>query len=354
MKKHFVILAALCAAALVSCNKDQKVSVSDDGAIAFRTNFVAQTKASQTTNTNIGSFNVTAIGNAENYFTDMSVSVDGSGNCTTSKTYYWPSYELGFFAYANPCGGTASITNASKMINAVTPAAEAASQQDFVVAYNTGTKAANEASGVALNFRHALSQIVVKAKNMSTSGITIKVKGVKVSNILDKGNFTFPAAPTNPNNGGTLAQSLWNTSAASLVDYVISDATGLTLDGTAKDIMFGGASWMLIPQALTARASFADASDHGSAISVMLQILDADDAQLYPATAGEYAYANIPIDTNWEPGKKYIYTLNFLDEANDGGAGVDDNDDPVLGKPIKFTLTVDDWVDVIVPDITVQ
>lgn len=354
MKKYLVFLAAISAAVVVSCNKNEQVSVSQDGAITFRSSFAAQTKASETTNTNIGSFNVTAIGNGESYFTDLAVAVDGTGACTTSKTYYWPSYALSFYAYANLCGGTAAIDNSAKKINSVTPASEAASQQDFVIAYNTGTKAANETSGVALNFRHALSQIVIKAKNMSTSGIVIKVKGVKITNILNSGNFTYPDAVTTPHNGGTLAQSLWNTSSASKVDYVISDATGLTLDDTAKDIMFAGASWMVVPQALTARASFADATDHGSSIGVMVQILDQNDGQLYPSTAGEYAYTNIPIDTNWEPGKKYIYTLNFLDEANDGGAGVDDNDDPVLGKPIKFTLTVDDWVDTVVPDITVK
>lgn len=344
MKKVFLFFAALAAVAMVSCQKDQQVAVTPDGAISFRSTFGAMTKAAVTTNTNIGSFKVTAIGSGANYFTDMDVAVNGSGACTASKTYYWPGYALDFFAYANPSGGTAAISNSSKKITGVTPAAAAASQVDFVVAYNSGTKAANESAGVPLNFRHALSQVVVMAKNMSTSGIVVKVKGLKVTNIHQSGDFTYPASATNPHDGGTLAQALWD-NLGTLADYSISDATGVTLDGTAASIMFGGASWMLIPQALTARASFLDAADHGSSFGVMVQILDAGGNQLYPATAGEYAYANIPIGTNWEPGKKYIYTLNFLDEANGGGAGVDDNDDPVLGSPIKFTLTVDDWVD---------
>lgn len=353
MKRIFLFLAAASAVALVSCQQDQTVDVRKDNAISFRSNLRAITKAAEVTNTNISTFNVTAIGNSENFFTDMSVAVDGTGACTPSKTYYWPTYGLEFFAYANPSGGTASIANASKMINGVTPASAAADQKDFVVAYETGNKANNEASGVALNFRHALSQVIVKAANLSSSGIKIKVKGVKVGNILNSGNFTYPAATTTGKDSGLLPQSLWNTSAASKVDYVINDATGLDLNGTAQSIMFAGNAWMLIPQQLVARASFADGTDTGSSISVMLQILDATDAQLYPATAGEYAYANIPIDTNWEPGKKYTYTLNFLDEANNGGAGVDDSDDPVLGKPIRFTLTVDDFV-AVDPIITVK
>ena len=311
--------------------------------ISFRASVGTSTKASEVNASNLTGFNVTAIGNGANYFTDMSVAVSG-GTCTVAKTYYWPSYELGFYAYANVSGGTVSIENSAKTITGVTPAAAAAEQTDMIVAYETGDKEHNESSGVPLNFRHALSQVVVKAANLSTSGIQIKVAGVKLGNILDRGTFTYPATSTSTRNSGTLSQSLWNTSAAEYTDYVISkEATDSVLNATAKSIMFGGAAWMVVPQALTARTSFADASDHGSSIGVMVQILDANNGQLYPATAGQYAYTNIPIDTNWEPGKKYTYTLNFLDEVNGGGAGVDDNDDPVLGLPIRFTLTVDDW-----------
>lgn len=340
--------AAACAAmavlALASCSVDQPVNISGSDGISFRATVGASTKAAEVNASNLTGFNVTAIGNGENYFTDMEVSVS-SGTCTPARTYYWPSYELGFYAYANVSGGTVSIENSAKTITGVTPAAAAAEQTDMIVAYETGDKEHNESSGVPLNFRHALSQVVVKAANLSTSGIQIKVAGVKLGNILDRGTFTYPATTTSTQNSGTLSQSLWNTSAAEYTDYVISkEATDTVLASTAKSIMFGGSAWMVVPQQLTARASFADGTDEGSSIGVMVQILDANNGQLYPATAGQYAYTNIPIDTNWEPGKKYTYTLNFLDEVNGGGAGVDDNDDPVLGRPIKFTLTVDDWV----------
>ncbi len=334
--------AAVAVALLSSCSVDQPVKMSGHDGISFRASVGASTKASEVNASNLTGFNVTAIGNGASYFTDMAVSVDG-GTCTAAKTYYWPSYELGFYAYANVSGGTVSITNSAKTISGVTPAAAASEQTDMIVAYETGNKTDNEDAGVPLNFRHALSQVVVKAANLSTSGIQIKVAGVKLGNILDRGTFTYPAAATTTQNSGTLSQSLWNTSAAELTDYTIAKAaTDSVLNATAKSIMFGGAAWMVIPQQLTARASFADGDDHGSSIGVMVQILDAGGTQLYPASG--YAYTNIPIGTNWEPGKKYVYTLNFLDEAHDGGAGVDDDDDPVLGKPIKFTLTVDDWV----------
>lgn len=95
--------------------------------------------------------------------------------------------------------------------------------------------------------------------------------------------------------------------------------------------------------------------------------------QLFPYTTKfdeyEYGYTCVPIDTKWEAGKRYIYNLSFcgatsgagiypptgsLDEKPDGNgeykyikipaqgkyAG-----DPVLDNPIRFTVTVSDWVD---------
>ena len=361
MKKTFLFLAAV-AATLVSCNKDVQLRNQENSiaemSINFRMASAPMSKAAETTAANIAQFKVTAIGNSANYFTNQLVDVTAAGVCTMQQTFYWPAYELGFYAYANETGGTASIANAAKGIAGVTPAAAAAAQKDFVVAYKTGTKANDMASGVALNFRHALSQVVVKAKNLSTSGLKINVKGVKVANVKSSGDFTFPAAVTDPHDGGTLDFALWNSSSASKGAYTIGGAseTAVVLDGTAKDIMFSGASWMLIPQQLVAWDLAIDKANanNNAFIGVYVQILDAADNQLYPATAGEYAYANVPIDTKWEPGKKYTYTLNFLDETVGGGAGVDDNGDPVLGKPISFSLTVDEWVDAAAIDINMD
>ena len=350
MKSNRIWPACLLAALVFgACSVDKPVSSNDSGVISFRATVPFATKASSVTTANIGEFHVTAIGNAQTFFEAEHVSVSGAGVCTMDKSYYWPAYELGFYAYANTSDGTASIANAAKGIAGVTPVAAAADQKDFVVAYKTGTKANDMASGVALNFRHALSQVVVKAKNLSTSGLKINVKGVKVANVKSSGDFTFPAAVTDPHDGGTLDFALWNSSSASKGAYTIGGAseTAVVLDGTAKDIMFSGASWMLIPQQLVAWDLAIDKANanNNAFIGVYVQILDAADNQLYPATAGEYAYANVPVDTKWEPGKKYTYTLNFLDETVGGGAGVDDNGDPVLGQPISFTLTVDDWDD---------
>lgn len=100
--------------------------------------------------------------------------------------------------------------------------------------------------------------------------------------------------------------------------------------------------------------------DNGNATLLYPQPTDNDDK------TGKYAFSAVGIDTNWEPGKKYTYMLNFCD--NDGGAGEIDplptdpanpsdpnvdptpipggnGGDPVLGKPIKFSVSVDEWTE---------
>lgn len=59
------------------------------------------------------------------------------------------------------------------------------------------------------------------------------------------------------------------------------------------------------------------------------------------------------IDTKWEPGKRYVYTLEFFGQNGGGGKYDPDptNPDPDpekdkdIDKPIFFTVTVDDWVE---------
>ena len=67
--------------------------------------------------------------------------------------------------------------------------------------------------------------------------------------------------------------------------------------------------------------------------------------------ASEFAWACVPIDTNWEPGKKYVYTLNYS-AAGLGMADPEDGavpgEDIIPESPVKlwFTVTVSDWEEV--------
>jgi hypothetical protein len=58
----------------------------------------------------------------------------------------------------------------------------------------------------------------------------------------------------------------------------------------------------------------------------------------------EYAWLAVPVDTKWEAGYKYVYTLDFTDGAGyPDPIGGDTSEDTVLGGPIKFTMEVNPW-----------
>lgn len=367
MKKYF-LFSAMAAVALASCTNDDVVDVNKGGGISFRASLdKARTKA-VTSLSNLNAFNVTAIGNSSNYFTDLGVtSSDNGSTWTTASTYYWPGYELAFFAYAPQTpGGTVGISGTGKKISDFSPAQDVSAQNDLVIAYNTGTKAANEGSGVPLNFKHALSQIEVQAK-CSNEKTKIEILGVRMVNAATKADFTFPETETT--SAYVLAQSQWTgwsgADGGHATAYYIKGEQPVTLTDNAQSIMFGDDNFMLLPQQLTAWDG--TASQTGAYLSVLCRIYSVDGGNeilLYPQPTdtdnkdGKYAFSAVSIDTNWEPGKKYTYTLNFCD--NGGGAGKGDPDpdpdepvdpdpgvdpgEPILG-PITFTVTVDEWSD---------
>ena len=374
MKKN-LLFAALAASVMVSCSNDDIVDVNHGEGIAFRASLDrALTRANATNLENLNAFNVTAIGNGQNYFTNMPVTSEDKGiTWKPAHTYYWPSYDLSFFAYApQEPGGTVSIDNNGKKITGFSPSQKVSEQKDLVVSYNTGNKKNNEEKGVAMNFKHALSQIEVKAK-CSNEKIKIEVRGVKLVNAAATADFTFPNEVTNTNY--TLTQDKWSNLQEKddhSKAYMITGKDKVELKAVAQSIMFGDDNFMLIPQKLTKWDG--TESKNGAYLSVLCRIYSLDDGNetlLYPRPTendnkdGKYAFAAVAIDTDWEPGKKYTYTLNFCGDG--GGAGeIDPNPGPVdptdptepeidkkpgtggeeiLGKPIKFTVTVDNWVD---------
>lgn len=374
MKKN-LLFAALAASVMVSCSNDDIVDVNHGEGIAFRASLDrALTRANATNLENLNAFNVTAIGNGQNYFTNMPVTSEDKGSTwKPAHTYYWLSYDLSFFAYApQEPGGTVSIDNNGKKITGFSPSQKVSEQKDLVVSYNTGNKKNNEEKGVAMNFKHALSQIEVKAK-CSNEKIKIEVRGVKLVNAAATADFTFPNEVTNTNY--TLTQDKWSNLQEKddhSKAYMITGKDKVELKAVAQSIMFGDDNFMLIPQKLTKWDG--TESKNGAYLSVLCRIYSLDDGNetlLYPRPTendnkdGKYAFAAVAIDTDWEPGKKYTYTLNFCGDG--GGAGeIDPNPGPVdptdptepeidkkpgtggeeiLGKPIKFTVTVDNWVD---------
>lgn len=341
MKKQIMFMA-MTAMLIASCSSDDVVSTNTGRAIDFRTS--VGTRGAETTTANISKFWVTAIDEADaNYFSKQEFTKDGEF-FTSSPLYYWPAGELNFVAYSpseTDLGATVTINNTTKTLADFSPAAKIADQKDFVTATATGTKAANETNGVELTFVHQLSQIEIKAKNANT-GYVYKVVGVRIGKPVSKGTFTF----------GTNRWSLTTTEKTNYaVEYTAAPRTlaadAATMMGTAND------NAMLLPQQLVAWTPDEDKTNtrKGAYIALKIQITTKDGARVYPAK-GEYDWAAVAINTNWEAGKKYVYTLDFSSGAGKVDPEKPEPTDPtdpfkpgedILGKPIKFTVAVTEW-----------
>ena len=376
----------MAAAAMSSCSNDKVVDEVEGSAISFRTSLDRlQTRGTVKTLANLESFNVTAItsGN-ETYFTDVAVSSSDDGSSwTTSGNYYWPGKNLQFFGYAPTSGiGTVTINGTTKQIADFSPAANVANQVDLLAS----TSAAQSSGTVAMNFKHILSQISVKAK-CSNSDVTIKVLGVKLGNIGSQGTFTFPTTETTSDYTWSTPWNLTEDATASYMVGAKSDGSAVTLESeTAQSIM--SENFFLIPQTLTAWAG--STATTGAYIGVLcnIKVANGDKAgtdyktvQIYPETADKYAFAAIPINTTWEPGKKYVYTLDFCGTGTTttGGCGKVSPDqtvsddcgvsstitgqidatgitknvgDDIFGGAIKFSVTVEDWGTETAVDVT--
>ena len=367
MKKTPLFLMALSAAVLASCSEDEPVSVrqSTNEAISFRS--AMGTRASETTNANLDRIFVTAVygdstvnaatkkfnGYKNNLYFDNAEFDKGADSFFTAaagKKYDWlaPSQKINFFAYApsqDELGADILMKedNSGMTLESFAVPEEISEQVDFITANASGSREANETSGVELTFDHRLSQIELRAKSENDE-YTYKVIGARIGRPQFMGTFDFNT------NQWTLDD--WHDTAV----YTSSCDT-TTLSSTPVSIMGASGNAMLMPQTLTPWDSKNDPDNvaREAYLSVLVNITRTDNGmQIYPYAnesefshqpVREYGWASIPLAATWEQGKKYIYTLDFTN-----GAGVIDPDDPdpgkqIIGGPIKFTVKVNDWVE---------
>lgn len=338
--KRIVLLASACLAAS-ACSHDRTLQENLGPEVAYRVSLGYSSRANTVSITNMNQFKVTAIGNSQTYFSEEVTSPDNGASWNMSKTYYWPMFSLEFFAFS-PSSLNATV-NASSQSIVFSPESTVANQKDMVISYASGSKTLSQ-GGVALNFKHALAQIEIQAKNTNPD-LQIEVTGVKISNVKSSGTFTFPRTETSA--AYTLQQNAWSNLSGNS-EYVISGAPTVTLSAAEESIMFGDNNFLMLPQQLTPWVPTSGNSSSGTYIGVYCCIKDIQggSTQLYPAS-GQYAYAQIPINTNWEPGYHYIYTLIFGD-----GAGYTPDGDEILQNPISFIVTVDQWKEMVPqPDV---
>ena len=363
MMKSKYLAVALSAIALVACNNEDVLEVNQGRGISFQVATEASTRATATTTSTIGNFKVWGFTEGKTLMNGLEVSKDGD-DWTYNGTIFWPATDVDFYSVspAENCGGTVNITKDAQKITGFTVNTDQSKQVDLLYAVNKDeTKDDHAASAVSINFRHALSQIVFKAKN-TNENLKVIVKGVKIANIKKAGDFTYPAQATttqNTSESGTIVattQGTWSNVTTAEKFSAGMDAAGVTLDGvvsTAKDLSNATGALFMIPQALTPWNPSTEGCNKSNNVYFLLncQILSGTDKniQVWPSDAEEdYAEIAVPAETlTWEQGKKYVYTFIFGEGAG-YEPGENPNPDPTL-VGIDFDVTVDTFI-AVTPD----
>lgn len=344
--KKLVFITVLSLMGLAACNKDIVRDVYEGNAIDFRV--ALDTRGSEVTTSNLSDFFVTALTESGvSYFADESFTKDGD-YFYSETDYYWPVDErLDFFAYSPAKGslGTAELTISSetKSITDFKTADEITDQIDIVIAKASGNKEDNETTGVFLKFYHQLAQVEVRAKN-ENDGFVYKVNGMKIMNVASEGDLDFSV------------NTSWTPDYNTMTNYEVNFAAPVELGDASVSLMPAeGNNAMLIPQTTSAWDNEVEATTNtsgGSYLAVKINIVTAGESQVFPSTAGEYAWVAYPIGFVWEPGYKYIYTLDFTEGAGfvdpENNEEVDDDDpyqpgDKVLGGKMTFVSDIHSW-----------
>ena len=290
-----------------------------------------KSRAVETTITNLGSFTMNAFQDGEaNYMKDVKyTSTDGSVWNTDAGTFYWPvEGNLHFYAYAPEQPGQAGTFKLDKDAQTLTdfvPNTAAADQKDFVYAKSTGNNKANGTTGIDIDFQHALSEVTIAAKNENTT-YTVDVTGVKIGNVIKKGTFTFPSTSD--------AAASWTLSsdASDITDYTTTWTTPVTLGSDVSTLDATNVPFMILPQQLSKATKASEKSYIAVKVKITLQggYIQKDD------------WVYVGIDTNWEMGKRYAYTLDFT-----SGAGQDkDGKQVISGTAINLNVDVTPWDEV--------
>lgn len=371
MKKYYFLAAGLLLM-LGSCSQDDIVEANlgaDEIRFAAVTN--GSTRAADIYNPKNmpASFQVSAMSQNKVYISDDKIEKQGNSWVNTTGTRYWPEDAVDFYAHVN-AGTTFNLNSGAPTFNNFSVASAVGSQVDLLYAVKTG-QTKNE-TPVTLNFRHALSQIVFKARNESEN-IFVQIQGVKVMNVKGSGTYTFPTASTDPNlptagsadseNRGSWA--LMDAKTDYEVNFSLLDVKGSKTNPTTVNLTDEkGTALMLMPQTTEAwdpeAAPIPSVENTNSYLLVDCVIYNVADgsATTLPGdnvclwgeeSEGKYTTKElaIPVKFTWEEGKKYTYTLVFGN--GNGGYNPDPDDpdpddpEPVL-VPISFEVTVDEFL----------
>ena len=239
----------------------------------------------------------------------------------------WNDHQISYTAF-DEFGGSSSTGNVDVMY-AIAPYQEKSK--------NNGT--------VTLNFKHALSQVLFKAVKEDPT-ISVEIQGMKINNFYYGGSFKLPGF----NEQGQLnevSNSLWNFNNFAYCRYFftigMNDAPINVEHSEVKDISSGDKAMLFIPQRLdpwdphNGNISAADGNKK-SYLQIKCKIWH--NAHYFVGNENEYGDIYVPFEADWQPGKRYIYTLRF-------GGGYTEEGEEIDLIPITFGVEVSEWSDAV-------
>lgn len=291
-------------------------------------------------------------------FVGVDINGDGKGNwsyANPAEQAYWPTDDepLSFYAITNSKHRLSNTNFYQYDINNSVPGMvyivprEVENQEDVMYAATSGLTATSNAGTVPLLFKHALAQIAFKAKT-SNSKFNVEIQSITLHNIYSR-MFISPLGIDAVNGIYSLDVNNYSVGLASPVTF--SYASG-TVDANDVD-----GAMLLSPQigcginGTDANANMGTPWATTESAPVTIKTADANKQQYIEVkckikfgnvylvgSESSYGTTYIPITTNWQSGKRYVYTLDFA------GGGYKDDGTPML-KSIKYTVTVTDWTD---------
>ncbi|MCM1310959.1 MAG: fimbrillin family protein [Bacteroides sp.] len=392
-KKLFIGIAA--AALLTACSNDEVITdyAQDNnqirvGGVANLASRAANSYCNEVMPENLILAAAHTVGNGVNegvYFMNAEMTTDFSKASNThtiydfvDSNYYWPDNTLDFFGWSCTQEGpifdlnlNADETAYVATISGFEVAAKVADQADLIYAVKHAGAKAEEP--VDLEFKHALSQVVFNAK-VENKNINVVISEVGLRGLYNAGTFTWYDLGETPAKDALYGEWTLNEGAAADNTYMVTldqaaevstetDKVALTAAPDDHTVKAGWANVMqLLPQ------YYGEKVQHEFNVprltnqvyikvrcNITAQNAKADEGHetvtLYADTKdGEAQFLYVPVPVDWQPGKRYVYTIIFTEKGN-GGITDPENPDDVL-HTIHITATCEEYVEQ--PEIEVK
>ena len=356
-KELCMLLAGLF---MVGCSADEEIaniSTSESNAISF--NVVSnnpQTKATiinSTKDLQKHPFRVYAFRKGAAYGDEDGIEIKYEDSkwdyVDPNQLLYWPhDDEVDFYAVSpvGSYGGSSYLDDGQLKIsyhanNEYGSSGADAENMDVMYAIAKGRKKTSNNGVVQLLFKHALSQVVFKAKKNDPL-MYVEVNKMVLHHVQSVGTFQFPTDEVND------GQWTYSPELRLHANYTVgfSQTAPLTITNEVMDIS-EQKPFLFIPQQLTAWIPKVDPGIlegvQKSYLEIECQISkgSGENVHYFVPTDGDgsqFGIIYVPFSADWKEGKRYVYTLCF-------GAGYDENGNEIDIVPITFDASVTNWVE---------